>query len=221
MTAAPVAVRPAARVASILVAHRAPLVLEGLTRLVASAASLRLCGAATTADEAATIAERTDPDIVVCGLRFADGLAPELCRRLKARCPACLILIFTELERSALLEACMEAGAYGVLRKDAQRHSLMGALSDAWRIGRDDVTGPHGPAIVPLSPSRASSTEDLTPREYEVLRLTARGLTCREVAEELFLAPNTVRSYCQSVLTKLGVRNKLQAVELARRTGLI
>jgi two-component system response regulator DesR len=206
---------------SVLIAHRAPLVAEGLTHVVNGAASLRLAGTAHTINAALAVAAVEGPQIVVCGLRFADGLAPELCRRLKSLDPACTILIFSDLERGSLVQACLSAGAFGILHTDASKHCLMNALADARRVAESAGNHSLNAALVPFNVGTPIAADELTPREYEVLRLTATGMTCKAGARHLHLAPNTVRSYCQSVLIKLGARNKLQAVDLARRTGLI
>lgn len=218
MTAATLEIGAVTRQKSVLVAHRAPLVAEALTRVVEVAGALRTASTTLTIADALRSAERQAPDLAICGLRFPDGLAPELCRALKTVAPRCTVVLFTSLNRAALLDACSAAGAYGVLQKDAPKPSLMGALVHL--AGDTTRATPGHSALVPFE-GKLELHDELTAREYEVLRLTSRGLTYKEIATELCLAPNTVRSYSQSVLTKFGARNKLQAIEQARRAGLI
>ena len=209
-----------------LVVDDHPVVLHGVRGLLVASGDYGAVGVAETGDEACRCAETMRPNVVVLDLRVGDDLAPEICRRIRAVAPGSVVVVFTAYDDRALLKACLEAGAGGIVLKDAHGVDLVGTLRKvrggavvvdprivdppAGGDERDVVSTPSGEVF-----------ERMTQREYEVLRLLAAGRTTAEIGVELFLAQNTVRSYIQSILAKLGARNRVQALVKARRLRLI
>jgi DNA-binding NarL/FixJ family response regulator len=118
----------------------------------------------------------------------------------------------------------LKAGAAGVLLKDLHELDLIRALQVvlSGRTFIDERVGGEG--LARMRRIQADSTvlhEALTPREYDVLRLVAQGMTSKDIADRLGLATNTVRGYTQSLITKLGARNRIQALTTARKLRLI
>ena len=140
-------------------------------------------------------------------------LASELVADLLLASPASRILLFTAYPEHASLAAAVVAGAHGVLVKDAARGNLVGAIV-AVAAGEDlsgirDAIGPHRQVGV------------ITAREYDVLRRAAMGQSNPEIAQALFVSRNTVKSYMQNVLQKLGARYRVEAIVRARDLGLL
>ena len=197
-----------------------PIVLHGVQHLLAGSSEFEVVGECTTAEDGVAAARREQPDLVILDLRIADVLAPDVCTRLRSAAPAARIVILTAFDDDALLQACLQRGAAGVLLKDALGLDLVDALRRV--LGGETVLDKrlHRPSHS-LQESGDHVFEPLTQREYDVLRLMARGLIGKEIAGELSLAPNTVRSYAQSVLSKLHASNRVQALATAKRLRLL
>jgi two-component system, NarL family, nitrate/nitrite response regulator NarL len=201
-----------------------PIVLQGVRHLLADSPEFEVVAESTSADEGVRAARREQPDLVVLDLRIADVLAPEVCTRLRSAAPAARVVILTAFDDEALLHACLKIGAAGVLLKDAHGFDLVDALRRvrAGEIVLDKrLNAPGQGQARPVQGSDDPVFEHLTPREHEVLRLMAQGLIGKEIAGELSLAPNTVRSYAQSVLSKLHASNRVQALATAKRLRLL
>lgn len=199
------------------------MVVEGVRSLLAGAGDFQIVGECSAGNQVLEEAERTAPDIVLLDLRLPGVLAPELCRDLLAARPGLRIVILTGYDDRELIHACLAAGAAGVLLKDVHELDLVRALRDvhAGRMVVDERVAAAPTNGDPVRTSDGAVFTALTPREYEVLRMFARGMTSREIADALGLAVNTVRSYSQSLLAKLQAHNRIQALEAARRLHLI
>lgn len=207
---------------TVLLADDHPVVIRGVRQLLADAPDLTVVAEARTAVDARAAARAHRPDLIVLDLRLGDVLAPDLCRELRAIAPDARILILTAFDDEALLGACLRHGAAGALLKDVEDLNLIDSLRRVRSgetvvdrrlriaVGRSVVAGPDGRVVPPL-----------TPREHDVLRLLARGLTSREIADELSLSYNTVRGYTQQILEKFQTHNRIEALGIARRLRLI
>lgn len=192
-----------------------PVVLEGLRQLMRTVDSLTVVGTASSGREAVALATERKPDLVVLDLRLPDVGGPEVCRRIKDASRDTKIIVFTAFDDRALLRACVDAGADGVLLKD--QGDVISAIQQVLRGERvlDQRLALAGDA------DRSPASAPLTKRELEVMRLLAQGLNSRAIAESLHLAPNTVRSYVQAILVKLGAHNRIQAITRARELDLL
>jgi len=197
-----------------------PIVLHGVRHLLAESAEFEVVAESTTANDGIAAAKREQPDLVVLDLRIADVLAPDVCTRLRSAAPGARVLILTAFDDDALLHACLKVGAAGVLLKDSHGLDLVDALRRV-RNGETVIDKRLSSGPRQLRDGDDEAFEPLTQREHEVLRLMARGLIGKEIASELSLAPNTVRSYSQSVLSKLHASNRVQALATAKRLRLL
>jgi DNA-binding NarL/FixJ family response regulator len=201
-----------------------PVVLQGVRHLLAGTDELEVVAESTSAEDGLAAARREQPDLIVLDLRVGDALAPDICTRLRSAAPAARIVILTAFDDEALLRACLQAGAAGILLKDAHGLDLVQALQRV-RAGetvldaRIDPKRPGRPQ--PRRTDEGAVYQPLTPREHEVLRMMVSGLTSKEIGEELSLAPNTVRTYTQSLLSKLHAKNRIQALATAKQLRLI
>jgi len=194
----------------VLVIDRQPTFAYGLAALLRSQTGFGRPAVALTAGSARLELARRRFDVLALGLRVPGGAA-QLCVEARTTTPGIRAAIFLEPGDGVALAACRRELPTRVLVRDAPVSEIVGTL-------RALVHGLHG------SPAAADGSPDpwpLTERERGIIGLLAHGLTSSEVASVLELAPNTVRSYCQDILRKLGARNRAHALELARDHGLL
>ena len=201
------------------------LVRTGLRMILDAEPDITVVGEAADGQTALTQVERLQPDVVLMDIRMPrmDGL--EATRRISARDTAVKVVVLTTFDLDEHVYAALSAGASGFLLKDAPASQLVHAIhvanaGDALlapSITRRLITqfANRHPAPRPELPS------DLTARETAVLTLMADGLSNAEIAARLFLGEATVKTHVARVLAKLGVRDRVQAVVLAYRSGLV
>ncbi|MEX0667397.1 MAG: response regulator transcription factor [Acidimicrobiia bacterium] len=201
------------------------LIREGLRMIIDQAGDLEVVATAGNGEEALRVASEHRPDVVLMDVRMPvlDGI--EATRRITLTEGAPRVIILTTFELDEYVFEALRAGASGFLLKRTEPEQLVGAI----RV----VAG--GEAL--LSPSvtrrlieeftkrpRVGSGERLTiltEREHEVLLLIARGLSNQELAEQLFIADNTVKTHVKRIFTKLGARDRAQAIVIAYESGLV
>jgi DNA-binding NarL/FixJ family response regulator len=208
-----------ATLSNVLLVDDHPIVISGVRRLLALAPDFEVVGQASTARDAVEAAISTSPDIILLDLRLPDVHSADLCRRLRSSVPSAQVVIFTAFVEGALLRACLAIGVAGVLLKDAHELDL---VSDLRRIRSGKVVVDERVQATAESAGEPRMPDaSLTQREHQVLRLLAEGMSGKEMATALGLAPNTVRSYCQSLLSKLQSTSRIQALANARARGLL
>jgi DNA-binding NarL/FixJ family response regulator len=203
---------------TVLVVDDHPVVRDGVTLLLRSDPSLSIVGSAESGRGAIERVLELRPDIVLLDLRLPDMLAPEVITELRRVHPAGKIVVFTAHPDHQGITAALAAGANAALVKDVAGTDLSAALRQVLR-GESVVD----PRIVPGHAQRsdALARSGLTRREYEVLRFAAQGKTNPEIAESTGLTRNTVKTYLQSALHKLGARNRVEAIGKASEAGLL
>jgi DNA-binding NarL/FixJ family response regulator len=203
--------------ARVLVVDDHPVVRDGVALLLRGDPALVVVGSAESGRTALERAPQLSPDLVLLDLRLPDMLAPEVVVGLRELVPAARVVVFTAHGDHHGVQAALDAGAHGALLKDAAAIDLVAALRRVLRGER--VTDPR---LLPGEAGRAAQARSgLTRREYEVLRLAAQGRTNPEIAECTGLARNTVKTYLQSALHKLGARNRVEAIGKASEAGLL
>jgi len=203
--------------ARVMVVDDHPVVRDGVALLLRGEPALVVVGAAESGRAALERASGLKPDLVLLDLRLPDMLAPEVVVGLRELVPAARVVVFTAHGDHHGVQAALDAGAHGALLKDAAATDLAAALRRVLRGER--VSDPR---IVPGAAGRtALQRSGLTRREYEVLRLAAQGRTNPEIAETTGLARNTVKTYLQAALHKLGARNRVEAIGKASEAGLL
>lgn len=185
-------------------------------------------GMAGSVAEAVNAVERNRPDVALLDYQLPDGTGTEVCRAILAQSPETRAVFLTQFAEIAVLVEAVEAGASAFLAKTSTMAEVVEAVRQA-REGETLLSATMLQTLLvhlqkargPAAPDAAASVEPLTLRELEVLAWLARGYSNAQVAEELVLSPNTVRTHVQHILRKLGVRSKLAAVSLALRLGLV
>jgi DNA-binding NarL/FixJ family response regulator len=202
------------------------LIRDGLRLVLQLTDDLQVVGEAANGAEALAMVASHRPDVVVMDIRMpiVDGLTAT--RRIVSAYPACHVLILTTFDRDELVYEAISAGASGFLLKDVGHELLLAGIratargdalvapSVTRRLIEEFVRRPR-----PSQTSTALAT--LTEREREVFAMTARGLANAEIAGSLHISEQTVKTHVAHILTKLNLRDRVQAVILAYEIGLI
>jgi DNA-binding NarL/FixJ family response regulator len=200
-----------------------PIVVRGVADILAQSDEFVVVATALNLQEAIEAVRNSQPDLAILDLRLGQELAPDVIPRLLEVAPDLKLAILTAYDDGALLASCLAQGASAVILKDASGLDLVSTLRRVFAGER--VVDPRlaSPAHRRSENGRygEGGFERLSAREHEILRLLARGLNTREMASELSLMPNTVRSYTQAVLGKLQSKNRIMALATARRLRLI
>ncbi|MGY1836501.1 response regulator [Blastococcus sp. SYSU DS0510] len=200
----------------ILLADDHPMFREGLRFVLTREPGLEVVAEAADGDDALRSAEELDPDVVVMDLAMprVDGLTAT--RRLTERGARARVLVLTLTEDDESVFAALRAGAGGYLVKGADPEQVVAAVRAVAR--GHAVFGPHlaGRMLTFLSSPHGNPAAVLSAREAEVLDLLAEGMTNAEIGRALFISPITVRNHVSSILAKLQVTNRQQAIVRVR-----
>lgn len=206
-----------------------------VARVMSAAPGMQLIHSAATAGELLAWFADNPVDVLLVDLGLPDRPGLEVISRCCRMQPACAVMVLTLFGDESHMLTAFEAGARGYLLKDGTEEDLAGhvlalhaggspmspliarQLLVRWHAGRPGQAAPRAEAIAPL----AADTEQLSPREMQVLDLIARGFTYAEIAAQLTLSVTTVQTHVRNVYGKLGVHSKTEAVFEARQSGLL
>jgi DNA-binding NarL/FixJ family response regulator len=218
-----------AREISVVIADDQRLLRTGFRVILEAEPDITVVGEASDGRSAVDVVLRRRPDVVLMDIRMPelDGLrAAE--RILSEDGVDTAVLMLTTFDRSEFVYESLRIGASGFLLKDTPADRLL----DAVRVvaAGDALLAPSitrrlieqfTRAARPATDGVPDALADLTPRELDVLRLVARGLSNGEIAEQMVLGPNTIKTHVAHVLAKLGLRDRVQAVVIAYESGLV
>jgi DNA-binding NarL/FixJ family response regulator len=211
----------------VVVADDQEIVRAGFAALLETQDDFAVAGTASDGDEAVKVCRDEKPDVVLMDVRMPglDGI--EATRQLAADGKGPRILMLTTFDLDEYVYDALSAGASGFLLKDVAAESLF----DAVRViaAGEALLDPavtrrligEFARLRPRLPARPELLEELTPRETEVLRLVAEGLSNDEIAERLVVSKETVKTHVSRVLGKLRLRDRSQAVIVAYESGLV
>jgi len=207
----------------VLLADDQALVRAGCRLILDAEADIEVVGEAADGVEAVAVALDTHPDLVLMDVRMPQLDGIEATRQLLAQLNKTRVLMLTTFDLDEYVVEAFRAGASGFLLKTSPPHQLVAAVRTvhdgdallAPASTRSLIEQFHRPR------AKALALDELTAREQDVLRLLARGLTNAEIATELVVEPSTVKSHVASVLAKLDLRDRVQAVVFAYESGLV
>jgi len=214
----------------VLIVDDQALVRAGFAMILGTEQDIEVVGEASNGVEALRVAWDLEPDIILMDIRMPemDGITAtqKLCegRPDNGHCPK--VIILTTFDLDDYVYEAIRAGASGFLLKDTPPDEL----ADAIRVvARGDAL--LSPSITkklleqftrsPVAPEPTMQLRDLTERELEVMRALARGLSNAEIADDLFVSETTVKTHISHILTKLELRDRVQAVVIAYESGLV
>ena len=212
----------------ILIVDDQVLFREGLRTLLSVQAEFEVVGEASNGEEALRLAAQLHPEVVLMDLRMPvlDGVIAT--QRLHALLPDCKVIVLTTFDDDETVFDGLRAGAVGYLLKDVSSEKLFEAIRAAQRgeyFMLPSITAKVMAEFSRLSHLRPAQTvplvEALSARETQILRLVATGASNKEIAENLIIAEGTVKNHLTSILGKLNVQDRMQAVLKARELGLI
>jgi DNA-binding NarL/FixJ family response regulator len=212
----------------VVIAADQQLIRTGFRMILAAEPDIEVVGEATNGLEAVKITRELRPDVVLMDIRMPELDGIEATRRILAEHdqPTTKVLILTTFDLDEYVYDALLAGASGFLLKDVPAHQLAAGVRT---VGDGDAL--LAPSITrrlieqfaaPRTPvERAPGLDELTPRELEVFRLLATGMSNGEIANELIVGETTIKTHVTRILMKLGVRDRVQAVVLAYETGAV
>ena len=191
----------------VLVVDDHDVVQWGFRLLLGEQRWVERCEAASNAEEALDVARRLQPDVALVDLFLGQESGAELCEAIKSASPGTRLLLISGAGWISP-EAARSAGAVGFVSKDWSAADVARAVRMV------------GKGMTVFASRSEPAPAHLSPREREVLTLIARGATNKEIAEDLYLSPHTVKDHTSSLYRKLEVRNRAEAVQRAERLGL-
>jgi len=202
---------------------------EGLRLILGQQKDFEIVGEAGDGNEALEAIRQNSPDVVLMDLRMPNLGGVEATRRIRAEAPSVKVIVLTTFEEDAEVFAALRAGATGFLLKDSPSDKLceairLAARGETWlqpsvatklvaEFGRQAQRFP--------SPQAGNLNEPLSPRELEVLRCLADGMSNKEIGRKLNISEGTVKNHMSQVLGKLQVLDRTQAALRARELGLL
>lgn len=202
----------------ILVVDDHPVVRAGMVALLSEIDDLDVVGEAGNGDEALAMVPRLAPDVVLMDLRMPVMDGAEATAHLRAQPDPPEVLVLTTYDTDADIVRAVESGARGYLLKDTPPAVLADAIRRA-AVGETVLAPPVAARLAERL--RAPAPVELTPRELDVLRAVARGLSNGEVGRELFIGEATVKTHLLRIFSKLEVTDRTAAVTAAYKVGLI
>jgi DNA-binding NarL/FixJ family response regulator len=211
----------------VVIADDQRVVREGLTTLIGLIDGVEVVGTAANGIQAIECAERERPDVVLMDLRMPELDGAQATRRIRAGVAGTQVLVLTTYADDESLFPALEAGARGYLTKDASAEEIEAAIR-AVAEGRTHLDPAVQQRLVaavlerrPIAGTADALPDELTPREAEVLKLIAAGMSNAEIAAALFVSNATIKTHINHIFAKTGVTDRAQAVRYAYERGLV
>jgi DNA-binding NarL/FixJ family response regulator len=192
-----------------------PIVRDGLISIISMQPDMEIVGAAGSGAKGLSMFRDLNPDITLVDLRLRDTTGFDLIRNMLALAPTARAIVLTSFEGDVDIERALVAGARGYVVKGMVREELLRAIR-AVHAGKQ-----HVPSAVAAKLVDHLGSEKLTQRELDVLKEVARGRRNKEIGAALSIAEDTVKMHVKSILMKLGVSDRTEAVTIALRRGII
>jgi two-component system NarL family response regulator len=199
----------------ILVTDDHPLLRAGLAGSIGAEADMQIVAAAANGREAIDLFRQHQPDITLMDLKMPVMGGVEAIQAIHGEFPAAKVIVLSTYEGDEDIFRALEAGATTYLLKDTLADTLVRVIREVFAGGR------ALPAPVAQRLADRMLQPELTPRELEVLRLIARGMRNKEIAGQLRISEDTAQGHVKSILVKLAVHDRTEAVAVAVRRGIV
>lgn len=196
------------------------VVRSGLAAFLLVYDDLELVAEASNGEEAIRRCVETTPDVVLMDIMMPGMTGAEATRLLRQTCPSVQVVALTSFKDDALMQQTLQAGAIGFLFKNVSADDLAAAIRAA-KVGRPTLAPEAAQALIHAVTQPNPVGYDLTDREREVLSLMVKGFNNPEIADHLVISRSTVKFHVSSILSKLGVAGRTEAVALAVQQHLV
>lgn len=203
------------RAIRILIVDDHPVVQAGLTSMLATHEEVEVIGSASNGDEALAMIQRDMPDILLLDLRMPGMNGIDTLHALKNLNATVRVIILTSFETDENIYRAVQAGAQGYLLKDTSQQQMLEAIATV-HAGKRYI-----PNRIAARLAERMLRSNLTARESEILEMLAKGLTNKQIGTALTISENTVRNHVNSIMEKLEVSDRTEAVTVAIQQGII
>ena len=203
---------------SLLIVDDHPVVRDGLAAMLATEPDFEVIGAASSGTEAVRLAMRHSPQVALIDLELPPTNGIEAISNVLACSPQTRVLVFTAYKNDERVFGAVEAGAHGYLLKGTPRNQIFEAIR---AIQAGQTAFDSEVAQVMARRGRSGKKDVLTERQQEIVQLLVRGLSNREMAQELQISERTVKYHLGAVFDRLGANNRTEAVAAAMDMGLV
>jgi NarL family two-component system response regulator LiaR len=210
----------------ILIVDDHPMIRTGMRSLLESVSDFEVAGEASNGEEAVLLSSNLKPDVIIMDIVMPKLNGIEATKQIKQASPTTAILTLTAYSDIYYILGLLEAGACGYLLKDARGEELVAAIRSV-RAGESVID----PAVTrkllervvqqPGNVTHAQPTVQLTRREIEVLRLASKGLSNKDIADQLFLSLRTVKAHLTNIFDKMGCGSRTDAIIKGLKLGYI
>jgi DNA-binding NarL/FixJ family response regulator len=210
----------------ILIVGDHEMVREGIRSILKDDPELKIVGGAGDGEKALDLIPKLHPDIILLDTKMPGIDGVEVCRRVRSQFPSVAVIALTTFMEGKLAQECIRAGARGYVLKDVERFQLKQILKTV--ASGESVIDPKvvGHVVPELTEGTAKTDGrtgrgELTPQQVTILSLIAQGYSNKEIGTQTLLSENTVKSYVQDLLQKMGARNRVDAAMIASKKGWI
>jgi len=211
---------PASKPIRVMLVDDHTMVRRGLATFLKVHDDLQLAGEADSGEAAVEVCAQVMPDVILMDLVLPEMDGAATTRLIRRQFPQVQVLALTSFKDGELIKNALEAGAIGYLLKDVSADELARAIRAA-HAGRATLSPEAAQALVETANQPPAPGLDLTEREREVLGLMIEGLNNTQIAGRLTVSPSTIKSHVSSILAKLGVASRTEAVALALRSRIL
>ncbi len=204
----------------VLIVDDHAVVRSGLAAFLLAFDDLELAGEASSGAEAVRLCSHFQPDVVLMDLVMPEMDGATATRAIRQACPQIQVVALTSFKEEELVQGALQAGAIGYLLKNVSAEELADAIRKA-HAGRPTLATEAAQALIRASTKPPSPGHDLSNREREVLTLMVKGLNNSQIAERLVVSQSTAKFHVSSILSKLGVASRTEAVAMALQHHLV
>jgi DNA-binding NarL/FixJ family response regulator len=207
--------KPDKRATRILIVDDHPVIQAGLMSMLSTHPEVKVMGSASSGEEALARMEEDMPDIVLLDLRMPGMTGIDILLAMREKKASARAIVLTSFETDENIYRAIQIGAQGYLLKDTSQREMLQAIATV-HGGRKYI-----PAQIAARLAERMMRSSLTTRELEILNMLSKGLTNKQIGRALKISDNTVRNHVNSILEKLEVADRTEAVTVAIQQGII